>query len=150
MDVELGRRRDRGASCRGTPPCHEVRNPTTGLHEMHVVVAEVESGAWRPQGQMAGLPSRRRITLSSRAIRGFASLLALGALVMSSGCAGNSPELASDTPTRGSATSSPTPPGAGSPFSLQDVNPNSPTSGRQVSPSDYVQRVSAWYFGHAT
>jgi hypothetical protein len=35
-------------------------------------------------------------------------------------------------------------------FSLMDVNPNSPTKDQAVSPSDYLQQVSAWYFGHAT
>jgi len=35
-------------------------------------------------------------------------------------------------------------------FSLTDVNPNSPTSGQAVSPRDYLEQVSAWYFGHAT
>jgi hypothetical protein len=35
-------------------------------------------------------------------------------------------------------------------FSLLDVNPASPTSGQPVSPRDYLQRVSGWYFGHAT
>jgi hypothetical protein len=35
-------------------------------------------------------------------------------------------------------------------FSLMDVNPNSQTGGQPVSPRDYLMRVSAWYFGHAT
>jgi hypothetical protein len=35
-------------------------------------------------------------------------------------------------------------------FSLQDVNPASPTADQPVSPRDYLQRVSGWYFGHAT
>jgi hypothetical protein len=35
-------------------------------------------------------------------------------------------------------------------FSLPDVNPNSATSEEQVSPRDYLGKVSAWYFGHAT
>ena len=35
-------------------------------------------------------------------------------------------------------------------FSLPDVNPTSATYGQDVSPSDYVGKVSAWYFGHAT
>ncbi|NUO48314.1 MAG: hypothetical protein HOV80_05605, partial [Polyangiaceae bacterium] len=35
-------------------------------------------------------------------------------------------------------------------FSLLDVNPASSTSGQPVSPRDYLQRVSGWYFGHAT
>lgn len=35
-------------------------------------------------------------------------------------------------------------------FSLTDVNPNSPTSGQAVSPRDYLEQVSAWYFAHST
>lgn len=35
-------------------------------------------------------------------------------------------------------------------FSLADVNPNSPTTGQQVSPRQQLARISAWYFGHAT
>lgn len=35
-------------------------------------------------------------------------------------------------------------------FSLTDVNANSPTSNQAVSPRDYLEQVSAWYFGHAT
>ena len=35
-------------------------------------------------------------------------------------------------------------------FSLTDVNPNSPTKDQAVSPRDYLEQVSAWYFGHAT
>ena len=35
-------------------------------------------------------------------------------------------------------------------FSLQDVNPNSITSGQSVSPRSHLGKVSAWYFGHST
>ena len=35
-------------------------------------------------------------------------------------------------------------------FSLIDVNPNAKTAQSPVSPRDYLMRVSAWYFGHAT
>lgn len=35
-------------------------------------------------------------------------------------------------------------------FSLVDVNETSPTFGQEVSASDYLGEVSAWYFGHAT
>ena len=35
-------------------------------------------------------------------------------------------------------------------FSILDVNPNSATHDQPVSPRDYLQKVSAWYFGHAT
>ncbi len=34
--------------------------------------------------------------------------------------------------------------------SLADVNPNSPTSGTQVSPQAFQNRISCWYFGRAT
>lgn len=35
-------------------------------------------------------------------------------------------------------------------FALEDANPNSPTATEDVSPRDYVGKVSAYYFGHAT
>ncbi len=35
-------------------------------------------------------------------------------------------------------------------FLLQDVNPNSTTSGLDVSPRDYLGNTSAYYFGAAT
>ena len=35
-------------------------------------------------------------------------------------------------------------------FALTDVNAASPTATQDVSPRDYVGKVSAWYFGHAT
>ena len=35
-------------------------------------------------------------------------------------------------------------------FTLVDVNPTSATVAQTVSPRDYLQKVSAWYFGHAT
>jgi len=35
-------------------------------------------------------------------------------------------------------------------FSLVDVNATSPRFDDPVSPRDYLKRVSAWYFGHAT
>ena len=34
-------------------------------------------------------------------------------------------------------------------FTLPDVNPASLTFNEQVSPRDYLDKVSAWYFGHA-
>jgi hypothetical protein len=39
-------------------------------------------------------------------------------------------------------------PGAMPDFSLVDVNPNSARSGDHVSPRDYQQQVSAYYFGY--
>lgn len=35
-------------------------------------------------------------------------------------------------------------------FTLQDVNPNSATTGQAVTPRGFLARVSAWYFGHST
>ncbi len=35
-------------------------------------------------------------------------------------------------------------------FALFDLNPNSPTSGEQVSPRQFLGEISAWYFGHST
>ena len=35
-------------------------------------------------------------------------------------------------------------------FSLEDVNASSPTFGMSVSPRDHLEKVSGWYFGHAT
>jgi len=35
-------------------------------------------------------------------------------------------------------------------FALEDVNPTSATYGQAVSPRDQLEKVSAWYFGHAT
>jgi len=35
-------------------------------------------------------------------------------------------------------------------FSLRDVNPTSATFDLAVSPRDHLEKVSAWYFGHAT
>ena len=35
-------------------------------------------------------------------------------------------------------------------FSLVDQNPSSATAGAAVSPRQYLGKVSAWYFGHAT
>lgn len=40
-------------------------------------------------------------------------------------------------------------PGPMADFTLADVNPASPTYDQQVSPRDYLGKVSAWYFGHA-
>lgn len=51
------------------------------------------------------------------------------------------------------AALSTSPLGEGAPapdFELEDVNATSATYGEQVSSSQYLDRVSAWYFGHAT
>ena len=35
-------------------------------------------------------------------------------------------------------------------FSLVDLNSTSPTYNQQVSPRDFLDQTSLWYFGHAT
>lgn len=35
-------------------------------------------------------------------------------------------------------------------FQLPDVNPASARFGESVSPRDYLDQTSAWYFGHST
>ncbi len=35
-------------------------------------------------------------------------------------------------------------------FALSDVNTTSASFEEDISPSQYLDRVSAWYFGHAT
>jgi hypothetical protein len=54
----------------------------------------------------------------------------------------------------GSDDENPTGPGPGAgpvpDFSLKDVNPTSATFDVAVSPRDHLEKVSAWYFGHAT
>jgi len=42
------------------------------------------------------------------------------------------------------------PVGQVSDFQLLDKNPNSPSYDAPVSPRDYLQRVSGWFFGYAT
>jgi hypothetical protein len=76
----------------------------------------------------------------------------LGCLLLAAlaaGCGGGSAD-GGEPATTGGATH-PVSAGALVPdFSLLDVNPASPTAGHPVSPRDYLKRVSAWYFGHAT
>ena len=50
--------------------------------------------------------------------------------------------------TTDAGTGAPLPPE--SDFMLLDVNKNSPTFNMQVSPRDYLGKVSGWYFGRAT
>ena len=35
-------------------------------------------------------------------------------------------------------------------WSLVDINPNSPSCSQAISPRDYLQKTSGWYFMHAT
>jgi hypothetical protein len=60
------------------------------------------------------------------------------------GAAGICFVLACSAPARGQD------PGAAADFLLPDVNANSASFQSQVSPRDYLQQVSGWYFGHAT
>ncbi len=79
----------------------------------------------------------------SRPLRPLASLV-LALAVTAAGCGGD------DT-----SGPTPTPPGQPGPdavadVSVPDVNDTSPRFGELVSPRDYLGKVSAWYFGHAT
>lgn len=63
-------------------------------------------------------------------------LLALGLILATVGCKDDDP-----------VTPGPEPAPA---FTLKDVNPTSVTFDQDVSPRDHLEKVSAWYFGHAT
>ena len=66
----------------------------------------------------------------------------LPSLLLFFGCGEESPTTPSgDGPTPGLAAPD---------FSLPDVNATSPRYDEMVSPRDYLQAVSGWYFGHAT
>lgn len=67
--------------------------------------------------------------------------LILAIVVLTGGCGDDDPS--SPPPTPPPATLMPD-------FSLTDVNPNSATTEAAVSPRQYLQRISAWYFGHST
>jgi hypothetical protein len=66
--------------------------------------------------------------------------LALAALLVALVCAG-----CKDDDPAGPSDAVPAPD-----FALPDVNATSATYDQTVSPRDYLQKVSAWYFGHAT
>lgn len=89
-----------------------------------------------PQGQARGAKAFRPA---------FPHSIILGALAL---CAAL---LACDADRPSSpAENNPPPAGAQPDFHLPDVNPNSSTHAQEVSPRAYIQKVSAWYFGHAT
>ena len=94
--------------------------------------------AFGPATTPERLPANRR----GRAVRRLSVLSAAlaFALVTALGCGKDEkPPLA------------PLPPDSKAPdFSLQDVNPASPTGGQDVSVRSKLGKVSAWYFGHAT
>ena len=50
----------------------------------------------------------------------------------------------------GKAPTGPGPSGLAPDFALGDVNPSSPSFGTMVSPRNFQDQVSAWYFGYAT
>lgn len=68
--------------------------------------------------------------------------LALPTLLLVFACGEDSPTAPSGS---GPARGVPVPD-----FSLPDVNSTSPRFDEMVSPRDYLESVSAWYFGHAT
>ena len=67
------------------------------------------------------------------------SMILAGALVLAAGCSDD------DSDNGGG-------PGLGAvpDFNLKDVNPNSVTANQTISPRNYLDQVSAWYFGQAT
>ncbi|MBD3335912.1 MAG: hypothetical protein GF355_10390 [Candidatus Eisenbacteria bacterium] len=67
---------------------------------------------------------------------------ALTALILALGCGEDSPEAPGE--------SHEAPADAVPDFSLVDVNPSSPKADSAISPRDYREKISAWYFGHAT
>jgi hypothetical protein len=86
----------------------------------------------------AGRARRGGADVAQRSLR---ILLALTAVVaLGAGC--------KDDPTGDPGGGTPT--GQAPDFALADVNPTSATFAQSVSPRDYLQKVSAWYFGHAT
>ena len=66
---------------------------------------------------------------------------------------GSPPDTASvdtaDTDTDTDSTSGPGP-NAVPDFLLADINPNSSTLGQNISPRDYLQQISGWYFIKST
>jgi hypothetical protein len=105
--------------------------------------------AW--SGRMPHVPDEPRLTAALSAID-----RRLGLAAARRGAAGRAAELAracrrmDETRDVLGIWGDPPPPQAPMPdFSLADVNPASPSYDRQVSPRDYLGKVSAWYFGKA-
>ena len=67
------------------------------------------------------------------------TLITIGCIACLGGCSDDDP-----------ATPAGPGPGQVPDFSLKDVNSTSPTFDEAVSPRDHLEKVSAWYFGHAT
>jgi outer membrane PBP1 activator LpoA protein len=76
----------------------------------------------------------------SFARRSFARLLPLCALALLATACGDDDPATPNTP----------PAGVVPDFMLTDANPNSSLYAQTVSPRDYQNKVSAWYFGHST
>ncbi len=91
----------------------------------------------RRPGSRLAVSGRRRFTRRHPSIAG----LILAVFVLTGGCGDDDPS--SPPPTPPPATLMPD-------FTLTDVNPNSATTDAAVSPRQYLQRISAWYFGHST
>ena len=73
-------------------------------------------------------------------------LTALGLVLSAMGAAGCLGDNDAEAPTGPGGN------GAGGPvpdFALEDVNSTSPHFGTRISPRDFLDQVSAWYFGHA-
>ncbi|MBD3161305.1 MAG: hypothetical protein GF346_03805 [Candidatus Eisenbacteria bacterium] len=74
-------------------------------------------------------------------LRPFAAA-ALALLVAASGCGNDdSSEPTSSDPSGEEVVAD---------FAVVDVNPNSSTHEEVVSPRQFLEQISAWYFGHAT
>ena len=75
-------------------------------------------------------------------------LVAAAAALASVGCHNDltGARPASNAPDTGAVADS----GAMPCFALEDVNPNSTTFGKQVTPRQFLGQISAWYFGHSS
>jgi len=101
-----------------------------------MIPSRIESAA--PRDERAATRVEEPMTRSRTHVR---SALAAVAIALLLGCGDDDPP----------ATAPFVPDGTARPdFSLVDVNANSATSGRAVSPRDYLGKVSAWYFGAST
>lgn len=81
--------------------------------------------------------------------------LLFGAALVSCGAdpAGPDPRADAGTSPAPDAGAGPTPDAGPTPapdFALADTNPTSPLRGQAVSPRDFLERVSGWYFTHAS
>jgi hypothetical protein len=70
-----------------------------------------------------------------------AAAVILGSLLLFTGCGDDSKPTAPPQDNTGKLAPD---------FSLQDVNSTSASHAQQVSPRDYLEKISAWYFGSAT